>query len=228
VLPERPFVESAQAPPGKLRVAWSTAAPRAAAPPTVSNIAKGAVAETAELMRSLGHEVEQRDPNWGGIGNNIVPRYLRGAAEDFSKVSNPERLERRTRGFAQLGRLIPKPLFEGARRAEAADAARVNAIFDAHDVLMTPVMGGTALPVRRWEGRSALWTVLGMSRFYPYCVPWNHLGNPAMSVPAGFADDGMPLAVQIVGRPGDEATLLSLAAQLEAERPWADKRPPIS
>jgi amidase len=226
--PERPFVESAQASPGKLRVAWSTAAPRAAAPPTVSDISKGAVAETAELMRSLGHEVEQRDPSWGGIGNNIVPRYLRGAAEDFARVPHPERLERRTRGFAQLGRLIPTPLFEQARKAEVADAARVNAIFDTHDVLMTPVMGGTALPVRRWEGRGALWTVLGMSRFYPYCVPWNHLGNPAMSVPSGFAADGMPLAVQIIGRPGDEATLLSLAAQLEAERPWADKRPPIS
>jgi amidase len=226
--PERSFVESAQASPGKLRVAWSTAPPRAAAPPTVSDLAKGAVAETAELMRSLGHEVEQRDPNWGGIGNNIVPRYLRGAAEDFAKVPHPERLERRTRGFAQLGRLIPTPLFKAARKAEAVDAARVNAIFDTHDVLMTPVMGGTALPVRRWEGRGALWTVLGMSRFYPYCVPWNHLGNPAMSVPAGFAADGMPLAIQIIGRPGDEATLLSLAAQLEAERPWADRRPPIS
>jgi amidase len=127
-----------------------------------------------------------------------------------------------------LGRLIPDGLFQKARRAEAADAARVNAIFDSHDVLMTPVMGGTALPVRRWEGQGAIRTVLGMSRFYPFCVPWNHLGNPAMSVPAGFAADGMPLAVQIVGRPGEEATLLSLAAQLESERPWADKRPPIS
>jgi amidase len=48
-----------------------------------------------------------------------------------------------------------------------------------------------------------------------------------MSVPAGFASDGMPLAVQLIGRPGDEATLLSLAAQLEAERPWADRRPPL-
>jgi amidase len=65
-----------------------------------------------------------------------------------------------------------------------------------------------------------------MSSFYPFCIPWNHLGNPAMSVPAGFAADGMPLAVQAIGRPGDEATLLSLAAQLEAERPWADARPP--
>ncbi|HKB52129.1 MAG TPA: amidase [Solirubrobacterales bacterium] len=226
--PQRPFVESARTPPGKLRVAYSTAPPRAAAPPTVSDIAKGAVAETAELLRSLGHEAEQRDPDWGGIGNNITPRYLRGVAEDVAIVPRPERLERRTRGFAQLGRLITDGMFERAMRGRQADAARVNAIFDTHDVLMTPVMGGTAVPVRRWEGRGALWTILGMSRFYPYCVPWNHLGNPAMSVPAGFAADGMPLAVQIVGRPGDEATLLSLAAQIEAERPWADKRPPIS
>jgi amidase len=109
-----------------------------------------------------------------------------------------------------------------------AEQARVNAIFDDHDVLVTPVMGGTALPVRRWEGKGALQTVLGMSRFYPYCVPWNHLGNPAMSVPAGFSPEGMPLAIQVIGRKGDEATLLSLAAQIEAVRPWADKRPPIS
>jgi len=226
--PERPFVESARTSPGKLRIAYSTAPPRAAAPPTVSDVAKKAVAETAELLRSLGHETTQRDPDWGGIGNNITPRYLRGIAEDFATVPRPERLERRTKGFAQLGRLITDGMFERAMRGRRADAARVNAIFADHDVLMTPVMGGTALPVRRWEGRGALWTILGMSRFYPYCVPWNHLGNPAMSVPAGTAADGMPLAVQIVGRPGDEATLLSLAAQLEAERPWADRRPPIS
>jgi amidase len=226
--PERSFVESASAPPGKLRIAHSTAAPRAVAPPNVDDVARGAVAATAELLRSLGHELEPCDPDWGAIGDSMVPRYLRGIAEDFERVPRPERLERRTRGMARLGRLIPDALFDRARRAEAADAARVNAIFETHDVLMTPAMGGTALPVRRWEGRGALWTLLGMSRFYPYCIPWNHLGNPAMSVPAGFAADGMPLAVQIVGRPGDEATLLSLAAQLEHERPWADKRPAVS
>jgi amidase len=162
------------------------------------------------------------------IGNNMVPRYLRGAAEDVARTPRPERLERRTRGFGRLGGLIPESLFQRALAARETDAARVNAIFDSCDVLMTPVMGGTALPVRNFEGKGALRTVLGMSRFYPYCIPWNHLGNPAMSVPAGFAADGMPLAVQIVGRPGDEATLLSLAAQLEAERPWADRRPPLS
>jgi amidase len=226
--PERPFVESAQTPPGKLRVAYSTLAPRAAAPPTVDNVVKVAVADAAELMCSLGHEVTQRDPDWGGIGNNITPRFLRGVSETVDEVPHPERLESRTRGFGRLGRRLPDSLFQRALQGREIDATRINALFDSYDVLVTPVMGGTAIPIRRWEGKGALRTVIGMSRFYPYCVPWNHLGNPAMSVPMGFAADGLPLAVQIIGRPGDESTLLSLAGQIEAERPWADKRPPVS
>jgi amidase len=227
--PERPFVEAAKTPPGKLRVAWSTLPPRAAAPPTVDDNAKGAVAAAVELLGGLGHELVQRDPKWGNIGNNITARFLGGVADTVREVPHPERLERRTRGFGRLGGILPRSLYEKARGAgRAADSARVNAIFDDHDVLLMPVMGGTALPVRRWEGKGALQTVLGMSRFYPYCVPWNHLGNPAMAVPAGFSPEGMPLSIQIIGRHGEEATLLSLAAQIEAERPWADARPPIS
>jgi amidase len=228
-LPDRPFVEAAKQAPGKLRVAYSTLAPRAAAPPTVDQAVKDAVSDAAELLGSLGHEVTARDPDWGMIGNNITARFLGGVAETVREVPHPERLERRTRGFGRLGGTLPSALYERALTSgRAADAARVNVLFDSFDVLITPVMGGTALPIRRWEGKGAIQTVLGMSRFYPYCVPWNHIGNPAMSVPMGFADDGMPLAVQIIGRPGDEATLLSLAGQLESERPWADARPPIS
>lgn len=227
--PERPFVEAAKTPPGRLRVAYSTLPPRAAAPPTVDQVVKDAVADAAELLGSLGHEVSQRDPDWGMVGNNITARFLGGVAETVREVPHPERLERRTRGFGRLGSTLPRGLYEKARTSgRTADIARINAIFDSFDVLVTPVMGGTAVPIRRWEGQGALRTVLGMSRFYPYCVPWNHLGNPAMSVPMGFAADGMPLAVQIIGRPGAESTLLSLAAQIEAERPWADARPAIS
>ena len=227
--PAQTFVESAKAAPGKLRVAYSTLPPRVAVPPTISSVVKEVVFDTAELLSSLGHEVAQRDPDWGTIGNNITARFLGGVAETVREVPHPERLERRTRGFGRLGSVIPGALYEKARTSgRAADAARVNAIFDSHDVLMMPVMGGTAIPIRRWEGQGAIRTVLGMSRFYPYCVPWNHLGNPAMSVPMGFAADGMPLAAQFIARPGDEATLLSLAAQLESERPWAGAVPPTS
>ncbi|HET9592733.1 MAG TPA: amidase [Solirubrobacterales bacterium] len=226
--PERPFVDSARTPPGKLRVAFTTKPPPSAIPPSVDDSARGAVASMVETLRSLGHETAEQAPQWGTIGNNMIPRYLRGGAEDVASTPEPQRLERRARGFGRLGRMIPEPVFQNALKAQKADAERVNTIFHSHDVLMTPVMGGTAPPVRKWEGMGALRTVVGMGRFYPYCVPWNHLGNPAMSVPAGFAADGLPLAVQIIGRPGDEATLLSLAAQIEAERPWADARPPIS
>jgi amidase len=226
--PERTFVEAAQTPPGKLRIAFTTKPPPSAIPPSVDENARGAVASMAQTLRSLGHETAEQAPDWGMIGNNMIPRYLRGGAEDVANTPQPQRLERRARGFGRLGRMIPEPVFQNALKAQKADAERVNAIFHSYDVLMTPVMGGTAPPVRRWEGMGALRTVVGMGRFYPYCVPWNHLGNPAMSVPAGFSPEGMPLAIQVIGHPGDEATLLSLAAQIEAERPWADARPPIS
>ena len=226
--PAKPFVESVKDSPGKLRVAWSTAAPRAIAPPTVSDEVKQTTADAAAFLATLGHDVSQRDPDWGTVGNTITARFLKGVAETVEEVPLPERLERRTRGFGKLGGILPEALYEKAMANRPAEIARINAIFDDVDVLVMPVMGGTALPIRHWQGQGALRTVLGMSRFYPFCVPWNHLGNPAISVPMGFAPDGMPLAVQIIGRPGDEATLLSLAAQLEAERPWADARPPIS
>jgi amidase len=226
--PERPFVESARTPPGKLRIAWSTATPRNAAPPIVSDVVKGAVAGAVDLLRSLGHDVSEHDPDWGGIGGNIAARFLHGVAEAVDQVPHPERLERRTRGFGRLGRNVPDGLYRRAMRNREADRARVNAIFDSFDLLLTPTMGGTAIPVRRWEGRGAIRTSIGMGRIYPFCVPWNHLGNPAMAVPFGFADDGLPLSVQVIARPGDEATLLSLAAQIEAERPWAAKTPPLA
>jgi amidase len=226
--PERPFVEAARSAPGKLRIAWSVEPPRPALPPVVGEEVKGAVSDTAELLRSLGHEISQQDPEWGRLGDHATARYLRGISDDVERTPYPERLEQRTRGLGRLGTLVPEALARRAREEVAGDSARINAIFERNDVLVMPVMCGTALPVRKWEGRGALWTLLGQSRFYPFCIAWNHLGNPAASVPAGFADDGMPLAVQLIGRPGDEATLLALSAQLEAERPWAGSRPPIS
>jgi amidase len=61
----------------------------------------------------------------------------------------------------------------------------------------------------------------------PFYGVFNATGQPACSVPAGFDHAGLPLAVQLAGRPRDEATLLALAAQLEQARPWADRRPPL-
>jgi amidase len=225
--PERPFAEAAQTPPERLRIAFSVKPPRAILPPAMDDVVVGAVREAADLLGGLGHTVEERDPDWGRVGDNMSTRYLRGIADDVRRVPHPERLERRTRGYGRLGSVISDGLLARARAAVEEDGRRIGAIFDEFDVLMTPVMCGTALPVRRWEGRGALISVMGEVRFYPFTGVWNHLGNPAAAVPMGFAPDGLPLSVMLVGRPADEATLFSLSAQIEAERPWADRRPPV-
>lgn len=226
--PEHSYVDVARASPRRLRIAWSTKPPRLAAPAKLSDEVAQGVEDTASLLASLGHAVERSDPDWGLVGNNFTPRFLNGITVDYDKVPHPERLEERTKGFAKLGRLSGRRIVRRARRGEGKDARRILSIFDRCDVLMMPVTGETAVEIGRWAGQGALRTVTGMSRTYPYTGPWNHLGNPAASVPIGLSKKGMPLAVQLVGRPNDEATLLSLAAQLEAESPWADRRPPVS
>ena len=226
--PEHSFLTAARARPTSLRIAYSTKPVRLVAPPIVRDDIKAAVSDTAELLRSLGHTVEARDPAWGMFTNNFSPRYLSGIAEEVDRVPMPERLEERTRGFARMGRLNGGAILRRARRGESRDARRILSIFDHCDVLVMPVTGVPPIEVGRWEGKGALRTVVGMSRTYPFCAAWNHLGNPAASVPAGFTPGGLPLAVQLVGRPNDEATLLSLAAQIEAERPWADRLPPVA
>jgi amidase len=89
-------------------------------------------------------------------------------------------------------------------------------------------MARSAIAVGKYEGRGAAYTLNGQLRWVPFNGLWNHLGNPAAAVPAGFDGDGLPLSVQLVGGPGSEAMLFALSSQLEAARPWADKRPPVS
>jgi amidase len=225
--PNQRFAEAARTPPGRLRVAVSAKGTRALAPPILDPRCRHAVEETAELLGSLGHHVAWRDPDWGMIGNGVSIMYARGVADDARRLPNRERLGRQVRGVARLGSLIPDWALRRAKALIPKHAARVNHIFDQHDVLLLPVVGEPPLPVGKWDSRGGPWTLAGMTRRTGFGPPWNYLGNPAAAVPAGFTEDGLPLSVQLVGRPNDEATLLSLAAQLEAERPWADRRPPI-
>jgi amidase len=227
--PERPFLQAAREMPGRLRIAVSTNLP----PSPLTKLHpdhRAAVEETAELLRSLGHEVHEREIDHGPLAPPLafVPRYLRGIHDEAGLVvPHPERLERRTRAMARVGGLLPPALVSWARAREGLLAARYNTALDGHDVLITPVIPAPAPGLGKWEGRGWLWTSAMSGAIVPYCVPWNVTGQPAASVPAGFGADGLPRSVQLVGRPNDEATLISLAAQIEAERPWAQSRPPL-
>jgi amidase len=220
------FAQAAATPPGALRIAYSTRVP----PGVLSRPDAGAsraLSETVELLRSLGHEVSKRDPDYGpGAMAAVVVRYLRGIHDDAGTLAHPERLERRTRGMVRLGGLIPIAVIERALAGEAQLARRLGSVLEDHDLLLTPATASPPPRIGQLEGRGALWTLNAAAAMVPYSGVWNATGQPAASVPAGFGPDGLPRAVQLVARANDEATLLSLAAQLEAERPWAQQRPP--
>jgi amidase len=220
------FADAAAREPGRLRIACATSNPLFA---PVGAEQRAAYEETIALLRTLGHTVEQVKVPYGDVLGEIVPRYLRGVADDAGALAHPRRLERRSRAMARMGRMLPDAIVARARRNEGATAERIGrAVFVDHDVLLTPATAQLPLPIGRYEGRGALWTFNGVARYTPYTPVWNVTGQPAASVPAGFTPDGVPLAVQLVGRPHDEATLLALSAQLEAARPWADRRPPLA
>jgi amidase len=220
------FSQAAATPPGALRIAYSTRVP----PGVLSRLGEGAasaVTETVELLRSLGHEVSERDPDYGPTAMaSVVVRYLRGIHDDAGTLAHPERLERRTRAMVRLGGLIPTAVLERVLAGEAELARRLGTVLEDHDLLLTPATASPPPRIGQLEGRGALWTLNVAAGWVPYSGVWNATGQPAASVPAGFGLDGLPRAVQLVARANDEATLLSLAAQIEAERPWAQQRPP--
>ncbi len=221
------FVDAAAREPGRLRVAVSTKLPPGALA-RLGREQRAAVQATAELLRSLGHDVAEREIDYGpGAWWSLLSRYLRGIHDDAVGVPHPERLESRTRGMRRLGALVAAREVARVRAAEPALAARIDAIFDHADVVLTPGPAGPPFRVGQFQSRGAQWTLNAVAARVPYYGVFNATGQPAASVPAGFDAAGLPLAVQLVGRPRDEATLLSLAAQIEQARPWADRRPPV-
>jgi amidase len=225
--PASTFVEAAKATPGKLRVAVSTDTGIASMAKVAPEV-KQAVEQTAELLRSLGHEVEHRDPKYGFIQPLFIPRWLRGIYDDAGRLPHPERLERRVRMLAAGGKLFSPDRVARARAGEPQLTARMDEVFRDFDVLLTPTIPVPPWPLLRFEGRGVVGATMGAADITPFTVPWNVTGQPAASVPAGFTDGGLPLAVQLIGRAHVETTLLSLAGQIEAERPWADSRPALA
>ena len=225
--PATTFAEAAQTAPGKLRIAVSTDTGPASLAKVKPEVEQ-AVEQTADLLRSLGHDVERRDPNYGMLPPLFIPRWLRGIYDDARRLPHPERLERRVKKLVAGGKLISLDVVARARAAEPQFTARVGEVFRDFDVLLTPVIPTPPWPLLKFEGRGVVLATNGAADVTPFTVPWNVSGQPAAAVPAGFTSGGLPLSVQLIGRPHDETTLLSLAAQIEAERPWADRRPELA
>jgi amidase len=225
---ESGFVAAAAKEPGQLRIAVSRKVP-AGVVTRVGAHQRVALEEAIGLLRELGHQVVMRDPDYPSTAiAHALSRYFRGAHDDVQMLLRPQRLEPRTRNFARIGSLISDARMQRIRAAESDIASRVNSIFDDVDVVITP---GTALGPSRigaYHRRGALATLVSVAARVPFQAMFNATGQPAAVVPWGFDSNGIPTSIQLVGRPFDEATLLSLSAQIERVRPWADRRPPVS
>ena len=95
------------------------------------------------------------------------------------------------------------------------------------DIVLTPTLALPPVPIGWQEAvQGSIEQLMRNTQFTPFTAVANLTGQPAMSLPLHWSDDGLPIGVQAIGPPAEDALLLQLAAQIEAARPWADRRPP--
>jgi amidase len=232
---ERPYAEELGRAPGKLKVAYSseTANGRPAHPEVIA-----ALEATAELLRRLGHEVVPQ-----GLG--VDQRILWGAQNAFSGANFAAGLRRM---IAESGREPEGDDFEGLTwaswkggqrvigmdaLADAQDLRRVARqalqLWETFDIFLTPTL--SAPPPKLGYLSPVLNTPRDIGRrngeFFSYPGVANMTGQPSISLPLAWSSEGLPMGMMFTARYADEATLIRLAAQLEKEAPWKDRRPPV-
>jgi amidase len=184
-----------------------------------------ALFQTAGALLHAGHDVERFDPTYPQAAAIAgLTRWFAGAAGDAEKL-DPELLEPRVRRHAAIGRQVISRglLTDGPRDAWIRKATE---LLTTYDVLMTPVLAQPPIEAKSWGELTWAASMAANVPWAPFAAPWNVASFPAMSVPAGVHPTaGTPMSVQLVARPGREATLLSLAAAIEKLRPWARTAP---
>jgi amidase len=234
--PSEPFAAAVKREPGRLRIGYTTTA---AIEAPLDPLCGQAVQDAAQLLAELGHDVEEVAAPWGEddllqvftmvFGTPIAMGIYFGGMVTGREPS------------AELVEPLSWTIWEGIRERTALDyllartqltgsSRGIIALWESYDVVLTPALAERPVPIGEIDACSDdPWEDFRRSgRFTPYTAIFNVTGQPAISVPLFHGADGLPTAIQLAGRPADEATLLSLAAQLEVARPWADRRPELA
>ncbi|MFG3505206.1 amidase [Streptomyces sp. NPDC047821] len=214
--------------PGRLRIALAWRSPFTATHNPLHPGIRRAVTELAEALARLGHTVEEARPRYGLIGLSFLPRATAGIAAYADRHPDPALLDPRTRSATRTGRRLGGRLLRAARAREAHQHRRIGALFATYDVLLAPTTAAPPPRIGTFDALPAWRTDLTMAAACPYAWPWNVLGWPGVNVPAGFTPDGLPAGAQLLGPAGSEERLISLAAQLEADRKWYERTPPAA
>ena len=239
--PSEPFAVAASRPPssdrsGPLRIAATTLPPVPDA--VVDPMCARAVADAAELLRSLGHEVAEVEPPWqaeglrelfGVVFSNHIALSIAYSGMIAGREPTADDLEPMSWAiFSMIGELSAVQGMAAAVRLQAY-ARQLVSFLAPYDALLTPALAERPLPLGTLDTAAPepMSTFTRSGLFTPFTPVFNASGQPGISVPLFEGEDGLPLGVQLVGRPAGEAGLLALAAQLEEARPWAARRAPL-
>jgi amidase len=231
--PAEPFATAAGREPGRLRIGVTTTA---AIDAPLDPLCERAVRDAAELLGSLGHEVEEVEAPWAGqdllevftlvFGTPIAMGLFFGA-QVTGREPGEEMVEPLSwtiwNGIRERNALE----YLLARTQLGAFTRAIVALWNDYDVVMTPALAQRPVRIGEIDACSDQpWDDFRRSgQFTPYTAIFNVTGQPAISLPLFHGEDGLPLGVQLAGKPAGEGELLALAAQLEAARPWAQRRP---
>jgi len=235
--PPEPFAQSAAREPGPLRIAATTLPPIPNAP--VDPVCAQAVGDAAELLRSLGHEVEDVEPPWqidglqplfGAVFSTQIALSIAYSGMVAGRTPTADDMEPMSWAIFSMIQNLNAVEGMGATVQLQAFARQLVSFLAPYDALLTPALAERPLPLGTLDTAApepmATFTRSGL--FTPFTPVFNASGQPGISVPLFEGEDGLPLGVQLVGRPAGEGQLLALAQQLEAARPWAGRRPALS
>jgi len=196
-----------------------------------------ALRDTAALLESLGHTVEETDPPWK-IGE-VLPMFTAVFAPMVClQIMQAQLINGREPREDEL-EPVSWTLWERARTYNAVEAhgavARLQALgrsivawMEPYDAILTPSLAlrPPELDAVSWDTDDPMGLFTYSGHFTPFTVIANVSGQPAISLPTHHGDDGLPIGSQLFGKPAQEGLLLALSTQIEAARPWAQRRAP--
>jgi Asp-tRNA(Asn)/Glu-tRNA(Gln) amidotransferase A subunit family amidase len=233
--PDGTFLSQVGKAPGKLRIALMVQ-PFSGSPvdPEVAEATRAA----ARLCESLGHHVEEAAPKFdmaalGAASFAVIGSSVAADVTDRAKATGidpAQTLEPITQGFVEYGKRFTAMDYARANNTFQQAATTMAQFMASYDVILSPTLAAPPIELGRvnltpdcdfetWGKRAA--------SFAPFTQIANFTGQPGTSVPLAMSKDGLPIGIQFLGRYGEEALLLRLAAQLEQAAPWAARRPSL-
>jgi Asp-tRNA(Asn)/Glu-tRNA(Gln) amidotransferase A subunit family amidase len=224
------FLDATRRAPAKLRVAFLR---KPVGWESMDPVLIAAVERTAKRLEALGHHVEEAAPDYDAEATGrafgtvmCANTFTNIQVRANGRVPGPDDLEPVTRLYAEQGARIGAHDYIRAVQTFHRTGRQLGAFFERFDILLSPTIARTSLPIGtvRMDGTLEKYEQ-GLAPMVAFTAVCNATGVPAMSVPLEWTEDGLPIGMHFVARYGAEATLFSLAAQLERAHPWRDRRP---